>query len=260
MKLNYIEQGSGPVIILIHGMFGSLSNLGMLARSLVDDCRVISVDLRNHGDSPHAQQMDLASMAGDIIELMDDLNISSANLIGHSLGGKIAMQVALNFPAKVQSLVVADIAPVTYSGGQDQALAALTALSQLRVHSRSAADQVMSEYIEEAPTRAFLLKNLARDDQGNLSLKLNMASILDNYATTLVAAPTGDSYAGPTLFLKGENSAYIQHKHRPIIEKMFPKAKLKVVANTGHWLHAEKPRLVNSLVAAFLGENHLIKG
>ncbi len=258
MKLNYIEQGSGPVIILIHGMFGSLSNLGMLARSLVDDCRVISVDLRNHGDSPHAQQMDLASMAGDIIELMDDLNISSANLIGHSLGGKIAMQVALNFPAKVQSLVVADIAPVTYSGGQDQALAALTALSQLRVDSRNTADQVMSEYIEEAPTRAFLLKNLARDDQGNLSLKLNMASILDNYATTLVAAPTGDSYAGPTLFLKGGDSAYIQDKHRPIIEKMFPRVELKVVANTGHWLHAEQPRLINSLIATFLSENHLI--
>ena len=258
MKLNYIEQGSGPVIILIHGMFGSLSNLGMLARSLVDDCRVISVDLRNHGDSPHAQQMDLASMAGDIIELMDDLNIPSANLIGHSLGGKIAMQVALNFPAKVQSLVVADIAPVTYSGGQDQALAALTALSQLRVDSRNTADQVMSEYIEEAPTRAFLLKNLARDDQGNLSLKLNMASILDNYATTLVAAPTGDSYAGPTLFLKGGDSAYIQDKHRPIIEKMFPRVELKVVANTGHWLHAEQPRLINSLIATFLSENHLI--
>lgn len=258
MKLNYIEQGSGPVIILIHGMFGSLSNLGMLARSLVSQCRVISVDLRNHGDSPHAQQMDLASMAGDIIELMDELNIPSANLIGHSLGGKIAMQVALNNPVRVKSLVVIDIAPVAYSGGQDQALAALVALSQLAVDSRSAADQVISEYIAEAPTRAFLLKNLARDAQGNLSLKLNMASIVDNYATALIAAPTGDSYAGPTLFLKGENSAYIQDKHRPIIDKMFPKVELQVVANTGHWLHAEQPGLINSLIAAFHNENHLI--
>ena len=260
MKLNYIEQGSGPVIILIHGMFGSLSNLGMLARSLVDQCRVISVDLRNHGDSPHAQQMDLASMAGDIVELMDNLNIPSANLIGHSLGGKIAMQVALNSPSRVQSLVVADIAPVTYSGGQDQALAALAALSQLRIDSRSAADQVISEYIKEAPTRAFLLKNLARDDQGNLSLKLNMASIVDNYATALVAAPSGDSYVGPTLFLKGGDSAYIQDKHRPIIEKMFPGVQLQVVANTGHWLHAEQPQIFNNLVAEFLENILVIKG
>ncbi len=260
MKLNYTEQGSGPVIILIHGMFGSLSNLGMLARSLVDQCRVISVDLRNHGDSPHAQQMDLPSMATDIVELMDALNIPNATLIGHSLGGKIAMQVALNFPTKVNSLVVADIAPVIYSGGQNQALAALAAFSQLRVDSRSAADQVMSKYIEEAPTRAFLLKNLARDDQGNLGLKLNMASILDNYATTLVAAPSGDLYAGPTLFLKGENSAYIQDKHRPIIDQMFPQLYFEEVANAGHWLHAEQPRLVNSLITSFLMKNHLIKG
>ena len=258
MKLNYTEQGSGPVIILIHGMFGSLSNLGMLARSLVDQCRVISVDLRNHGDSPHAQQMDLPSMATDIVELMDALNIPNATLIGHSLGGKIAMQVALNFPTKVNSLVVADIAPVIYSGGQNQALAALAALSQLRVDSRSAADQVMSKYIEEAPTRAFLLKNLARDDQGNLGLKLNMASILDNYATTLVAAPSGDLYAGPTLFLKGENSAYIQDKHRPIMDQMFPRVQFEVVANTGHWLHAQQPRVVNSLIAVFYNENQLI--
>ena len=101
MKLNYIEQGRGPVIILIHGMFGSLSNLGMLARPLVDQYRVISVDLRNHGDSPHEQKMDIPAMAADIVELMDDLHIDSATLIGHSLGGKVAMQVALNCPARV---------------------------------------------------------------------------------------------------------------------------------------------------------------
>jgi len=260
MKLNYIEQGAHseqiPPIILIHGMFGSLSNLGMLARSLVDHYRVISVDLRNHGDSPHRQQMDLASMAADIVELMDDLHIDSATLIGHSLGGKVAMQVALNCPARVSGLVVADIAPVTYSGGQDQALAALAALSNVSIESRSAADKLLSEYINEPPTRAFLLKNLSRDGQGNLSLKLNMSSIMENYATTLVAAPSGDSYAGATLFLKGENSAYIQDKHRPVIEQMFPNMQLRVVANAGHWLHAEQPQMVNDLIAAYLDENH----
>lgn len=264
MKLNYIEQGASagetPTIILIHGMFGSLSNLGMLGRSLVDRYRVISVDLRNHGDSPHEQKMDLPTMAADIVELMDDLAIDSATLIGHSLGGKIAMQIALNSPARVAELIVIDIAPVTYSGGQDQALAALVALSKLQVESRSAADQVLGEFIEEAATRAFLLKNLTRDTQGGLGLKLNIASILENYATTLVAAPTGETYMGPALFLKGENSAYIQDKHRPIIEQMFPQVQLQVVAGTGHWLHAEQPSLVNRLIADFLSENHLING
>jgi esterase len=262
MKLNYIEQGvaSAPTIILIHGMFGSLSNLGMLGRALVDRYRVISVDLRNHGDSPHEQKMDIPTMAMDIVELMDDLSLDSATLIGHSLGGKIAMQVALNTPARVAALVVADIAPVTYSGGQDQALAGLVALSLGSVESRGAADKILSEYIELPSTRAFLLKNLARDGQGKLSLKLNISSIKQNYSTTLIAAPTGVLYSGPTLFLKGESSAYIQDKHRPIIEQMFPQVQLQVVANAGHWLHAEQPQVVNSLITDFLGENHLING
>ncbi|MDC0589166.1 alpha/beta fold hydrolase, partial [Porticoccaceae bacterium] len=123
MKLNYTLQSGNdllegqenrPTVILIHGMFGSLSNLGVLARSLVADYRVVSVDLRNHGDSPHELLMDLPSMAADIVELMDDLNLVSASLIGHSLGGKVAMQVALNNPQRVTNLVVIDIAPVTY--------------------------------------------------------------------------------------------------------------------------------------------------
>ena len=262
MKLNYIEQGAHseqiPPIILIHGMFGSLSNLGMLGRTLVDRYRVISVDLRNHGDSPHAQKMDLASMAADIVELMDDLSIDSAILIGHSLGGKVAMQIALDSPARVAGLVVVDIAPVTYSGGQDLALAALVALGKLTVASRSAADQILSQFIAEAPTRAFLLKNLARDAQGVLGLRLNISAIEENYATTLVAGPIGDCYSGPTLFLKGEQSAYIQDKHRPIIEKMFPQVQLQVVANAGHWLHAEQPQVFNDLVAEFLEKKILL--
>jgi esterase len=170
------------------------------------------------------------------------------------------MQIALNSPARVTALVVADIAPVTYSGGQDQALAGLVALGSVPIDSRGAADKILSEYIEVPSTRAFLLKNLARDGQGSLSLKLNIASIEQNYATTLVAAPTGDLFSGPTLFLKGETSAYIQDKHRPIIEQMFPQVQLQVVANAGHWLHAEQPQAVNSAVAAFLSEIHFING
>ena len=114
MKLNFTDQGTGPVVILLHGMFGSLSNLGNLARALAPSYRVISVDLRNHGDSPHDSAMDIPVMALDVVELMADLGIHSAHLIGHSLGGKLAMQVALNNPQLVATLVVADIAPVSY--------------------------------------------------------------------------------------------------------------------------------------------------
>ena len=116
----------------------------------------------------------------------------------------------------------------------------------------------LSQFIAEAPTRAFLLKNLARDAQGVLGLKLNISAIEENYATTLVAGPIGDCYSGPTLFLKGEQSAYIQDKHRPIIEKMFPQVQLQVVANAGHWLHAEQPQVFNDLVAEFLEKKILL--
>jgi esterase len=257
MKLNYSlqygeQQESSPAVILIHGMFGSLSNLGVLARSLSTDYRVISVDLRNHGDSPHESLMDLPSMAADIVELMDDLKLSSATLIGHSLGGKVAMQVALNSSERVTNLVVIDIAPVTYGARQDAALDALNLLAQNTIENRRDADALISELITEPSVRAFLLKNLARTPEGSFRLKLNLASVNQNYASTLVSAPAGTSYAGPTLFLKGEHSAYIQEKHRPIIEQLFPHSQVEVVADTAHWLHAEKPDRVNALIRAFI--------
>ena len=269
MKLNYSLQStdqlllegqdSSPAVILIHGMFGSLSNLGVLARSLVADYQVISVDLRNHGDSAHESLMDLPSMAADIVELMDDLELSSATLIGHSLGGKVSMQVALNSPERVCGLVVIDIAPVTYDARQDAALDALNLLAEHTVESRRDADALISEDIAEASVRAFLLKNLARKPEGDFRLKLNLASINQNYASTLVSAPIGHPYEGPALFLKGEHSAYIQEKHRPIIQRLFPHSQLEVVAETAHWLHAEKPETVNALIRAFIETKTLTK-
>jgi esterase len=262
MKLNYSLQSGdslllegqeqSPAVILIHGMFGSLSNLGVLARSLIADYRVISVDLRNHGDSPHELLMDLPSMAADIVELMDDLELPSATLIGHSLGGKVAMQVALNNPQRVSDLVVIDIAPVTYAARQDAALDALNLLAESPITSRRDADALISENIAEASVRSFLLKNLARNPEGEFRLKLNLAAVNQNYSSTLVSAPTGQAYGGPTLFLKGEHSAYVQEKHRPVIQQLFPHSQLEVVADTAHWLHAEKPETVNALIRAFI--------
>ena len=261
MKLNYSiqsgdalsdEQDNRPAVVLIHGMFGSQSNLGVLARSLVADHQVITVDLRNHGDSPHEQLMDLPSMAADIVELLDDLKLASATLIGHSLGGKVAMQVALNNPGRVRDLVVIDIAPVTYAARQDAALDALNLLAGAAITSRRDADALISDLIAETSVRSFLLKNLARTPEGEFRVKLNLASVNQNYASTLVSAPTGQAYGGPTLFLKGELSAYIQEKHEPIIQHLFPHSQLEVVADTAHWLHTEKPERVNALIRAFI--------
>lgn len=256
MKLNYQEQGTGTPVILMHGMFGSLSNLGNLARALADSYHVISVDLRNHGDSPHEQQMDLQIMAKDIIELMDKLDIPSATLIGHSLGGKVAMQLAMSQPERVDCLVVADISPVDYpEQNNHQVVRALQEVTKQILVTRQQADAILADNQIDAPTRAFLLKNLRRLSSGHFELKLNVSSIVANYGNKLVSAPSGLPYTGPTLFLKGQNSAYIQDKHRPIIKDLFPNSRLEVVSDVGHWLHAEKPEVFNSLVYGFLDEN-----
>ncbi len=256
MKLNYVEQGTGSPVILMHGMFGSLSNLGNLARALVTHYRVISVDLRNHGDSPHEQRMDLEVMATDIVELLDALEMNSAVLIGHSLGGKVAMQVAMNYANRVACLVVADISPVDYpEQNNSPVISALEQLSEGVVESRQGADAVLAEYQIDASTRAFILKNLRRSSAGQFELKLNVESIAANYGNKLVLAPKGEPYAGPALFLKGQHSAYIQDKHRPTIENLFPNSDLQMIDDAGHWLHAEKPQVFNSLVYGFLKAN-----
>ena len=253
MKLNYSTQGSGKPIILMHGMFGSLSNLGLIGRALLDSYTVISVDLRNHGESPHSLVMDYPCMANDIIDLMDNLGLHQASLLGHSMGGKIAMQIALNHPKQVHKLIVADIAPVDYKPDRHGGvLDGLTVLTEKRPASRREADLLLASYVEEAPVRAFLLKNLSRAEDGKFDLRLNMEGIVANYYDTLTLAPTGEPFSGPTLFIKGENSAYIQDKHRSEVLRLFPNAQLKVIAKTGHWLHSEKPDTFNKIVQDFL--------
>ena len=255
MKLNHTDQGSGPAVILMHGMFGSLSNLGSLARELVPNYRVISVDLRNHGDSPHEEAMDLALMAADIVELMDDLGLTKAHLIGHSLGGKLGMEVALTCPDRLSSLVVADIAPVNYPQSNSHAVDGLKAIDRAVIDSRKAADLLLADYVADTTTRAFILKNLQRNGDGRFRLKLNVKSIVANYSSSLVAAPREGSFSGPVLFIKGELSAYIQEKHYPLIKNLFPASELQVMDGVGHWLHAEKPELFNNSVMAFLNAN-----
>ena len=255
MKLNYTEQGVGAPVLLIHGMFGSLSNLGNLARHLATGYRVISVDLRNHGDSPHTAIMDLSSMALDMTELMDDLAIASAHFVGHSLGGKVAMQLAMSCPERVDRLVVVDIAPVKYKQRNSNVINALENISKVKCKGRKDADAVLATCGIDSPTRAFLLKNLRRNDKGIFELKLNIDSIAANYENKLLLAPEGRNFDGPCLFLKGENSSYIEQSHIAIIESLFLNSSLKVVEGAGHWLHAEKSDYFNSLVWQFIGEN-----
>lgn len=240
-----------PPVILLHGLFGAGDNLGSLARQLAATRRVLQVDLRNHGQSPHSEHIDLPVMAADVLALMQGLDITRCDIVGHSLGGKVAMQLAMQNADCVRRLVIADIAPVTYAPGHDQVFAALSAVDLSAVQSRRDAEAMMTPYIDEPALRQFLLKGLYRDGEMGYRWRFNLASLKANY-DALRNAPIGDPFAGPTLFIKGELSNYISDEHEPSLRALFPAYSLQTIPGAGHWVHGEQPELFNRLVEEFL--------
>lgn len=258
VQLNSRVTGEGVPLILLHGLFGSLENLGAVARGLEDGWQVHALDLRNHGSSPHTDAMDYPAMAEDVIGYMDSQGFDKAAVLGHSMGGKVAMQLAMTAPERVERIIVADIAPVTYKPGHDEILEGLTSVDLARVKSRADAGRQLEAYIETPAVRQFLLKNLVRvpaaDQQPGepaFRWRLNLPVIERCYGN-LAAAPEGAPYKGPVLFIKGADSAYIQEKHRDIIRQGFPAAEVKIVQGAGHWLHAEKTDTFVALCRRFL--------
>ena len=240
----------GDWILMLHGLFGSGDNLNTLAKSLIDEFRVVLVDLRNHGRSPHASSMSLTAMAADIARLQDDLGIASSALLGHSLGGKVAMQLALSDAARVQKLIVADIAPVVYAAHHQTVFAALEAINMNTLQSRQEADAQLAQTLTEPGLRQFLLKGLYRDQQ-HYRWRFNLPALRSCYEVVL-AAPAGEPFSGPTLFIKGENSDYILPEYAMAMRTMFPNFKCRTIAGAGHWLHGEKPVAFNRVVKDFL--------
>jgi len=246
--------GQGGWVLLLHGLFGAGDNLGGLGRELAESCRVVLVDLRNHGRSPHSEAMNLPLLAADIAALQDRLGIDRAALVGHSLGGKVAMELALNLPERVDRLVVADIAPVCYPPHHQIILAALAGLELQTLSSRGEADSRLAASIDEPGVRQFLLKSLYRDDSG-FHWRFDLAALRDCYSH-LSAAPQGLPFAGPTLFIKGERSDYIKPEFEMAMRAAFPHFQFRMIAGAGHWLHAERPVAFNRLVRQFLAPAH----
>lgn len=245
----------GPYVLLIHGLFGDGDNLGALARQLASHYRPVLVDLRNHGRSPHVPSMTLAEMAADLALLQEQLGVSRTALVGHSLGGKVAMQLALTAPERVERLVVADIAPVRYRPHHNEILAALESLDLSQISSRGDADRLLAARLDDRGVRQFLLKSVQRDPaSGAWRWQFNLAAFRACYDEQLVAPPEGEPFAGPTLFIKGETSDYIIPDHREAMERLFPSLQLEVIAGAGHWLHGEKPAAFNRLVEQFLAQ------
>ncbi|WP_281646915.1 alpha/beta fold hydrolase [Parendozoicomonas sp. Alg238-R29] len=254
--LNFREYGSKgakfPVIIL-HGLFGSMDNLSPTARRVAETRWVITADLRNHGRSFHDMSMTYPVMAEDVFRLMEHLSIEKAVVLGHSMGGKVAMQMAAIAPEKVAALVVGDIAPVDYLPGHDNVLNALRNYNPEKACSRIDADKQFAAYIQESGVRQLLIKNLMRDKEGRFVWRINAAALLENYEAIRATPAFGSSpFANPVLFVKGSESDYLLAEHKPVIDQHYPKASLKVMTGTGHWLHAEKPDLFNGIVERFL--------
>ena len=238
--------GEGRPVLLLHGLFGSARNLGGVARALATGHRVISLDMRNHGESPHDPAMDYDLMASDVAETMDAAGVPAAALVGHSMGGKVAMRLALTAPARVTRLVVADIAPVPNPPNFSAFTAAMLRLKPEM--SRSAADAALAPAVPDPAIRAFLLHNFRPGQGWRIGLTEIAAAMPQIEGWEEIAA----SYPGPTLFVTGALSSYVQPDHRPAILRLFPAARFVAIKEAGHWLHAEQPDAFNATVSSFL--------
>ncbi len=254
MKLQVKQQGQGDDVITLHGLFGSRENLGVISRGLAPSFRVHGLDLRNHGRSPHHEAMNYQVMAEDVLAYMDECGIENTHLVGHSMGGKVAMTLALLAPERVNRLVVIDIAPVTYREQRhDAILQGLSAMPLADLTSRNEADQFLSAYEPEPAVRQFLLKNLHRTGQGSFAWRMNLTAIINHYPAILAGQQAEQPFAGATLFIKGGASDYILPEHREPVLALFPAATVRVIPGAGHWVHAQKPELVVRTLLRFLG-------
>ncbi|WP_075181106.1 esterase [Pantoea sp. 1.19] len=235
-----------PPLVLIHGLFGSLDNLGGLARGLKDDRPLVQIDVRNHGLSPRADQMNYAAMAQDVLDTLDHLGIDRVSVIGHSMGGKIAMALTALAPTRLAQLVLIDIAPVDYHTRRHDAIfAAVNAVTAAQVTRRQDASEIMQQHIPEPGIVQFLLKSFHEG-----SWRFNVPVLWQEYSHIAGWQPV-PAWSGDALFIRGGDSPYLEDRYRDALLAQFPKARAHVIAGAGHWVHAEKPDAVLRSIRRF---------
>jgi len=252
MKLHHHIVGHGPPLVILHGLLGSLDNWMPQAQSLAAQFQVFLLDLRNHGRSPHAEEFNYAALAADVGEFIRDQNLGRVHLLGHSLGGKVAMRLAQLHPELMATLIVADMAPREYPPQYAGILEALHALDLSRFQQRAEVDAALVPVAPDKNIRQFLLKNLGRDAAGQMRWKPNVAALRANYENIRRALPLTPACAGPTLFIRGGKSDYIRDEDVALIQQLFPRVKLETIATAGHWVHADAPAEFLQLVTEFL--------
>ena len=242
VPLAYDEFGAGEPLVILHGLFGSARNWQSYAKDLAAHHRVITVDLRNHGRSPHAAFHGYNDLAADVIALLDRLNLADVILLGHSMGGKTAMTLALTAPLRVRKLIVVDIAPVAYADEHTATIEALLALPLSEIKRRQDADRCLAATVPDASIRLFLLQNLLVDDTGT-RWRLNLPTLRQEMPKLIGALPIANNhqYLGQVHFIRGEKSDRVLPASHPQIAHYFPTFTLHPVLDAGHWPHAEAP-------------------
>lgn len=251
MKLFHRESGQGQPLVLLHGIFGSSDNWFTQAKLLSEHYHTFSLDMRNHGQSPHDKVFDYPSMVADILEFLEEHNIHHPVIIGHSMGGKVAMNFAVVHPGRIQKLIVVDIAPKSYNMSHYVILEGLKAIPIENITSRNEADEALAAHVDEPDVRQFLLKNLQRKPEGGFKWKLNLPVIDANIEKIGLDLQFEGRFEKPTLFVRGARSNYVKDEDLEHIREVFPAAEMKTL-DTGHWVPAEKPKEFVELVKNWL--------
>jgi len=254
MKLFFREYGTGKPMIMLHGLLGMSDHWIPLAKQLSIYFRVIIPDLRNHGQSPHSNDFSYETMQSDIVELMHELNINSATMIGHSMGGKLAMMLALNHPEKVEQLIVEDISPVAYSADDNhEIIQAIKKINLSAINNRDVLRQIVLKATADPMLQGLISKNISTGTDHPFTWKPDINSISDNLRNIYSFPVSAEkNYNKQTLFIKGGNSPYIADSHHSTIHRFFSQAKISTIEGSGHWVHAEKPVEFFEACRAFL--------
>ncbi|MGB0629568.1 MAG: alpha/beta fold hydrolase [Alphaproteobacteria bacterium] len=254
LDLEHNEYGDGgPPLILMHGLFGSARNWASIARALADTHHVYALDLRNHGASPRASTMTYEEMADDVAGFIAGRRLKDPVVLGHSMGGKVAMRLALDQPDLLKGLIVVDIAPVNYGHDMLDYIAAMQMLDLSGEQRRAELEEELREEVDDPGITAFLMTNLERAN-GGFQWRINLQAISAGMSgISAFPYPDGAVYDGPAAFIAGEHSAYIRDEHRARILELFPKARTVTIKDASHWVHADQPAAFLKTAQAFLG-------
>jgi esterase len=237
---------------MLHGLFGMSDNLHHVSKALSDRARVSALDMRNHGRSPHDPLMTYEAMAQDVVDFMDAEGIPAAVIMGHSMGGKVAMEMALHHPAHTAAVVVVDIAPRSYPPHHEEVFAAFESIPLEQCLTRKQAEDAMRTRVSKNSTALFLLKNLTRDEDGRFRWKANIPAIKASYGEINRAIDANTPYDGPALFIRGGQADYILDSDRSEITRLFPRATIETIHGAGHWVHVDEPEELSGSVRRFL--------